>query len=184
MKERPAVYIIATNYLNDLGGKNNIDTIVDCATRIRAFVFDESKVANDEQFITDGAINIVKRGKAIQIISGLNAAQILASLHNILEDMPEKGLDEYGLTQFGERAMVLYECFGLPENIIRVTVLNGAIMIQVKDPLWIDPFDIMLQLDIGILSVVHENKNTVLVYINHATEIGKELIKLIHKKRS
>lgn len=183
MKAGQSNYDIATNYLNDLGGKNNIDTVVDCATRIRAFVFDETKVANDDQFIADGAINIVRRGKSIQIISGLNAAQILAILHNILEDINEQELDEYGLTQFGERATILYECFGLPGNIIRVTVLNGAIMVQVKDPLWIDPFNIMLQLDIGILSVVHENENTVLVYIDHATEIGKELIKLIRKKR-
>ncbi|MDC4186477.1 PTS transporter subunit EIIB [Loigolactobacillus coryniformis] len=169
----------AQRYITDLGGKDNIATIINCATRLRIIVNDVQIVASDSQFKFEGAINVSIHNNLIQIIVGLNAPQIIEEMHRLLNISDiEFHLDEYGLTENEERAKILYECFGLPENIQRVTVLNDTLIVQVVDPDWIDPYDVMLQLDIGIEDV-RKNKCFVYIKIWGALVIAKELNILI-----
>lgn len=117
-----------------------------------------------------------------QVIVGLDVPQILDEMNAQLSggSVVER-LDEYGLTPDGERASLILECFGSPENIRRVTTSGSAIVIQVTDPSWVDPFDVMLQLDIGIKSI-KKHGETVYVYVDRAVMIARELSSLVAKK--
>ncbi|MFC6295145.1 PTS transporter subunit EIIB [Lactiplantibacillus daoliensis] len=167
----------AVDYLKDLGGSANVDEIVNCASRIRVTVNDPTAVASNEQFIADGAITVVRRGKAIQVIVGLDVPQILSVMRQLISglDIYDAELDEYGLTPIGEKATMLYECFGLDGNIQQITVVNDQIMVQVKDVSWVDPFDIILQLGIGVTSVKTVD-NRIFVDIADATDVARQML--------
>jgi len=167
----------AVDYLKDLGGSANVDEIVNCASRIRVTVNDPTAVASNDQFIADGAITVVRRGKAIQVIVGLDVPQILSVMRQLISglDIYDAELDEYGLTPIGEKATMLYECFGLDGNIQQITVVNDQIMVQVKDVSWVDPFDIILQLGIGVTSVKTVD-NRIFVDIADATDVARQML--------
>ena len=167
----------AVDYLKDLGGSANVDEIVNCASRIRVTVNDPTAVASNDQFIADGAITVVRRGKAIQVIVGLDVPQILSVMRQLISglDIYDAELDEYGLTPIGEKATMLYECFGLDGNIQQITVVNNQIMVQVKDVSWVDPFDIILQLGIGVTAVKTVG-NRIFVDIADATDIARQML--------
>lgn len=167
----------ATNYLKDLGGCSNVEDIMNCASRIRVTVKDPKLVVPDRQFMIDGAVNVVRHGKAIQVIIGLDVPQILSIMRQLISglDIYDADLDEYGLTPFGEKATMLYECFGLDGNIQQITVNGDQIVVQVKDVSWVDPFDIMMQLGIGV-TAVETIDNRIFVSIADATDIARQML--------
>ncbi|MFV0288997.1 MAG: PTS transporter subunit EIIC [Mycoplasmatales bacterium] len=58
-----------------LGGKDNLDSVTACITRLRVSVKDETKVADDEVFKGElAAMGVSRNGKAIQVIYGAKAA--------------------------------------------------------------------------------------------------------------
>lgn len=172
---------LAKNYIAALGGRDNIDYFINCATRIRAVVIDDHKVAPSATFINSGATAVVKRKTTVQIIDGLGAQQVQAAMQSMITGSMRNDdslTDEYGLSPVGERAVLLYECLGLPGNVERVTVGNGAVVVQVKDIEWVDPFDILLQLGIGITHVVRKDQR-ILIYMADVVQIARELNRLV-----
>lgn len=65
-----------------LGGRENVTILDNCATRLRVTVVDISKV-DDELLKTTGAIAVVKKGNAVQVIYGLEVGNIKNNLVNI-----------------------------------------------------------------------------------------------------
>lgn len=65
-----------------LGGRDNITVLDNCATRLRVTVIDPTKV-NDDILKTTGAIAIVKKGTAVQVIYGLDVPNIKNDLMSI-----------------------------------------------------------------------------------------------------
>ncbi|MDR0299106.1 MAG: alpha-glucoside-specific PTS transporter subunit IIBC [Streptococcaceae bacterium] len=61
----------AIGLIEAFGGVENIDTITNCATRLRVSVFDEAKVLSDADFKNYQALGVVRNGKAFQVIIGL-----------------------------------------------------------------------------------------------------------------
>lgn len=72
----------AIHFLEGLGGGNNITNINNCATRLRVSVADESLVAEDGFFKQYGAHGLVKNGKALQVIVGLDVPQVREYFEN------------------------------------------------------------------------------------------------------
>lgn len=70
--------------LEALGGKENIENVTNCATRLRVTVKDESKLASDSKFKESGAHGVVRKGKAIQVIVGLSVSQVREEFENLL----------------------------------------------------------------------------------------------------
>jgi PTS system arbutin-like IIC component len=66
----------ALDFLEGLGGASNINSINNCATRLRVSVKDDSLVESDQFFKSAGAHGIVRKGKAIQVIVGLDVPQV------------------------------------------------------------------------------------------------------------
>ncbi len=75
----------AQAYLELLGGSSNIEEISSCATRLRVTVKDPDKLGSDAQFKANKAVNVVHHGKAIQVIVGLDVAQVLERMQALIE---------------------------------------------------------------------------------------------------
>ena len=68
--------IKAAYFLQDLGGKNNIVDVTNCATRLRVTVKDDSLIKDVGTFTEHGAHGLVHNGRAIQVIVGLSVPQV------------------------------------------------------------------------------------------------------------
>lgn len=74
----------AFEFLQALGGNENIVDVTNCATRLRVSVKDESKLASDSVFKKAGAHGVVRNGKAIQVIVGLSVPQVREEFEGLL----------------------------------------------------------------------------------------------------
>ena len=72
-------------FLDAFGGKENIEEVTNCATRLRVTVKDENVVGEDAEFRTGGAHGVVRKGKAFQIIVGLSVPQVREEFENLLK---------------------------------------------------------------------------------------------------
>ena len=73
--------------LEALGGRENIEELNNCATRLRVSVKDASKLLPDAAFKAAGAHGVVRKGSAIQVIIGLSVPQV----RERIEEMMKKG---------------------------------------------------------------------------------------------
>jgi PTS system arbutin-like IIC component len=77
----------AVGYIEALGGAENIETVMNCASRLRIGVEDENKVSNDdEDFKKYGAYGMFKKGKAVQIIIGTDVQMVKSQIDKLLEE--------------------------------------------------------------------------------------------------
>ena len=72
------------NIIEGLGGKENINTVENCITRLRVNVKDESKINEDMINLTPNS-GIVRKGKDIQIIFGLHVPEVRRAVESCLE---------------------------------------------------------------------------------------------------
>ncbi|CCI84722.1 PTS system maltose-specific EIICB component [Lactobacillus pasteurii DSM 23907 = CRBIP 24.76] len=127
----------ATAYLQLLGGPANITEINSCATRLRITVVDPNKVAPDSAFKQNKAVNVVHHGQALQVIVGLDVAQVLERMVHMINESGQAGNvnTEADDNPFVERATGFIDLLGGKENIdkfdscatrLRVTVFDEA----------------------------------------------------------
>ncbi|WP_422528986.1 alpha-glucoside-specific PTS transporter subunit IIBC [Serratia fonticola] len=76
----------AAGFLEALGGANNIQSVNNCATRLRITLVDMSLTQSDDIFKALGAHGVVRRGNAIQVIVGLNVPQVRDQIENLMKD--------------------------------------------------------------------------------------------------
>jgi len=74
----------AVGFLQALGGKENIESVTNCMTRLRLSVKDESLVAADEDFKKYNAKGVVRKGKAIQVIIGFDVENVKNEFEKLL----------------------------------------------------------------------------------------------------
>jgi len=67
-----------------LGGIENIVEISNCATRLRLAVVDENLVKDLDTFKKLGAVGLVKSGKSIQVIIGLNVPKVRENIEMLI----------------------------------------------------------------------------------------------------
>ena len=73
---KSAFAIKASEYIDYLGGEDNINDVNNCATRLRVSVADADLLAPESAFKSSGAHGLVKNGNAIQVIIGLDVPQV------------------------------------------------------------------------------------------------------------
>jgi len=74
----------ARQILVALGGKENIKAVTNCMTRLRVIVDEESLLADDEVFQKAKAHGVVRKGKAIQVIIGMNVENMKTEFDKLL----------------------------------------------------------------------------------------------------
>ena len=68
-----------------LGGAANIESINNCATRLRIALVDMTKTQSDDVFKALGAHGVVRRGNGIQVIVGLHVPQVRDQLESLMK---------------------------------------------------------------------------------------------------
>lgn len=74
----------AKEYLALVGGKENVEDVTNCATRLRITLKDDSKLAAEAAFKAVGAHGLVHNGTSIQIIVGLSVPSVRDDFENLL----------------------------------------------------------------------------------------------------
>lgn len=75
----------AAGFLQALGGATNIESINNCATRLRIALVDMAKTQSDDVFKALGAHGVVRRGNGIQVIVGLHVPQVRDQLESLMK---------------------------------------------------------------------------------------------------
>lgn len=129
----------ATAYLELLGGASNISEINSCATRLRATVNDPDKVASDAAFKQNKAVNVVRHGKAIQVIVGLDVAQVLERMTSMMASEGKSTKSESSSFEkpednaYLERAIGYIDLLGGKENIKELISCSTRLRVKVFD---------------------------------------------------
>lgn len=74
----------ALQYLELVGGSENVSDVTNCATRLRITLKDDSTLAPEGAFKEVGAHGLVHNGTAIQIIVGLSVPSVREEFENLL----------------------------------------------------------------------------------------------------
>ncbi|MCU3987200.1 alpha-glucoside-specific PTS transporter subunit IIBC [Enterobacter mori] len=75
----------AAGFLQALGGAANVESINNCATRLRITLVDMAKTQSDDVFKALGAHGVVRRGNGIQVIVGLHVPQVRDQLESLMK---------------------------------------------------------------------------------------------------
>ncbi|MDP9568517.1 UNVERIFIED_ORG: PTS system arbutin-like IIC component [Kosakonia oryzae] len=75
----------AAGFLQALGGAANIESVNNCATRLRITLVDTAKTQSDDVFKALGAHGVVRRGNAIQVIVGLHVPLLRDQLESLMK---------------------------------------------------------------------------------------------------
>lgn len=75
----------AVGFLQALGGAANIESINNCATRLRIALVDMAQTQSDDVFKALGAHGVVRRGNGIQVIVGLHVPQVRDQLESLMK---------------------------------------------------------------------------------------------------
>jgi PTS system beta-glucosides-specific IIC component len=71
---------LSKNIIADIGGKNNVQSVVHCTTRLRFKLKDESKADDEKIKNLDGVLTLVKSGGQYQVVIGNHVADVYETL--------------------------------------------------------------------------------------------------------
>ncbi len=83
--ERDRDDVLAENVLEALGGRENVQSVEGCITRLRLFVDDPERV-QDARLKELGAAGVVKRGRVAQVVMGTQSDRIAERMNRLLKD--------------------------------------------------------------------------------------------------
>lgn len=81
---------LSKNIIADIGGKDNVKSVVHCTTRLRFKLKDESKADDEKIKNLDGVLTLVKSGGQYQVVIGNHVADVYETL------VKEGGFDDGG----------------------------------------------------------------------------------------
>ena len=139
-----------------------------CATRLRVTVKDPEKVEADSFFKANKAVGVVRHGKAIQVIVGLDVAQVLENMQDLssgpVNDRATKAVE---LTPIQQNALLLLDSLGTVENVENIETNDGKIVVTVVDPTEVDAKDVFDDLGLDVSDVKVEDKKAIIDMKNH-----------------
>jgi Phosphotransferase system IIB components len=88
---------LATKIVKLVGGKDNVISVVHCATRLRFKLKDEKKANTEELKDTDGVVTVVQSGGQYQVVIGNEVADVYDRVIKV-GGFPDGGAvpDDYG----------------------------------------------------------------------------------------
>lgn len=156
----------ASDYIEELGGAGNIDDITSCATRLRVTVKDDGKVASDSEFRASKATSVVRHGKAIQVIVGLDVAQVLEKIQDLLENsdvnISSEAAEDNSDDPYHQSAQFILDSLGTHTNVKDIKNTDNGISVTVNDPEQVDSEESFISLDLGIKQVKIDGNNVII----------------------
>ncbi len=89
--------VLAMEVVSALGGKENIQSVEGCITRLRLFI-NNPDLIDEPRLKALGASGVIKRGKIAQVVMGTQSDRIATRMNRILKDR-SAGVES---TQIGE----------------------------------------------------------------------------------
>jgi PTS system N-acetylglucosamine-specific IIC component len=84
--------VLARNVLVALGGKENVQSVEGCITRLRLFVNDPAQI--DEATLKSlGASGVIKRGKVAQVVMGTQSDRIAMRINRLLKGSADDSVE-------------------------------------------------------------------------------------------
>lgn len=135
--------VLAKTIIEKVGGEDNVNALIHCATRLRFNLKDDNKADTTYLNSTDGVINVVESGGQYQIVIGPEVGSVYKAIN---EQANFSSSDEVSLddNKKGKIARILDTVAGMFVPI--VPVMAGAGMIKVINSLslmfgWLTPED-------------------------------------------
>ena len=118
---------LAKDIIKNVGGKENINSLTHCVTRLRFKLKDESKANTDVLKNMDGVVTVVKSGGQYQVVIGNHVPDVYADV------MAVAGLAESGNEEIEEK-MSLFNRFidiisGVFQPVLGVLAATGMIKV-------------------------------------------------------
>ncbi|MDQ0176382.1 beta-glucoside-specific PTS transporter subunit IIABC [Bacillus chungangensis] len=85
---------LSKQIIQAVGGKNNISSVVHCATRLRFTLKDENKANDDEVKAIKDVLSLVKSGGQYQLVLGNNVDLVYEKLVKVANIQPNQGKSE------------------------------------------------------------------------------------------
>lgn len=167
----------ATAYLSLLGGSKNIEALSSCATRLRVTVVDPEKLASDSEFKANKAVNVVHHGKAIQVIVGLDVAQVLEKMQTLIKNETNTEVVVEETSPYVEKATGYVDLLGGPENIEDMISCSTRVRVHVVDTKKVAPDDEFKKFKAFELQHSDNNEIDIVVGLD-ADQVLKEMQKL------
>ena len=117
---------LAKTILEKVGGEDNVNSLIHCATRLRFNLKDEEKADTEGLKKTEGVIDVIQSGGQYQIVIGPYVADVFRKINEISQFVSSEGAVE---EEKGKVAKVLDTIAGMFVPI--VPVMAGAGMIKV-----------------------------------------------------
>ena len=74
------------NIIAGLGGKDNIQEIGNCITRLRVTVTDPSKIVSDDVWKKQlKALGVIRKENAIQVVYGTQVTNVMTDINAVLD---------------------------------------------------------------------------------------------------
>ena len=115
---------LAKDIIKNVGGKENVNSLTHCVTRLRFKLKDESKANTDVLKNMDGVVTVVKSGGQYQVVIGNHVPDVYADV------MAVAGLAESGNEEIEEKIEKCMKNSRNPMsfvNTITAALLNGAV---------------------------------------------------------
>lgn len=157
----------ATRIVMALGGRNNLETVDCCATRLRVTVKDASKV-RDTDFAATGSKGIIHKGNGVQVVYGPQVTVIKNEIEELLLTAPKDDWPTEKGTQIkapGSGCILPLE--KVPDEVFSKGIMGPGVAIDLKGNTVVAPCD-------GTVVLVAETKHAIAL----STEDNEEI--LIH----
>jgi PTS system arbutin-like IIC component len=122
-------------------------------------------------FKANKAVGVVRHGKAIQVIVGLDVAQVLEKMQDLSSGPISTDASEQPtvkeLTPIQQNATLVMDSLGTNQNIENVEDVAGELLVTVVDPAEVDNEQIFKDLSLGIEKVVLDGKKVTISMPNH-----------------
>ena len=85
---------LATQIVEEIGGKENISTVYHCQTRLRFTLVDNLKAATDDVKAIDGVTTVIINGGQYQVVIGTHVADVFEEVEKLVEISTEAPVTE------------------------------------------------------------------------------------------
>ncbi|BDZ32310.1 alpha-glucoside-specific PTS transporter subunit IIBC [Lactiplantibacillus sp. WILCCON 0030] len=161
----------AQAYLEGLGGAGNIEDMTSCATRLRVTIKDPERVASDSMFKANKAVGVVRHGKAIQVIVGLDVAQVLEKMTDLssgpIQTDASAQPEVKELSPIQQSATLIMDSLGTDQNIENVEDIASELVVTVVNPAEVDQESVFKELGVDINSVKVDGKKVIIDMKDH-----------------
>lgn len=148
----------ARDFLGLLGGPSNISEVNNCATRLRVSVKDPELVGTESDFKSAGAMGLVNKGKALQVIVGMDVPQVRDRFENMVNAADYAPAEATASNDpYSQRAHDFLALLGGAENITNVNNCATRLRVSVADENKVDTSDANFK-NAGALGVVRKGK--------------------------